>query len=89
MRSLRPWLTPLWPVGHLPLKGGDPIAEAPRFLQSAEIAVMKNVAAHLVVCRRALPISLLEGEMADRPEGGSHRPQPHLSGITHMPEPAR
>jgi len=39
--------TPLWPAGHLPLKGGD-------------FAVWPK-----------LPISLFEGEMAGRPEGGS------------------
>jgi len=42
--------TPLWPAGHLPLKGGDQPA-----------ATFK------------LPISPLEGEMADRPEGGDAR----------------
>ncbi len=60
--------TPLWPAGHLPLKGGDhlrallsPIADG-----AGEAAKVK------------LLISPLEGEMSGRTEGGakehSHRP---------------
>jgi assimilatory nitrate reductase catalytic subunit len=52
--------TPLWPAGHLPLKGGDqlssvlsPIAKLTRNAPSSK-----------------LPISPLEGEMSGRTEGG-------------------
>ncbi|TPJ73799.1 lytic murein transglycosylase [Mesorhizobium sp. B2-7-1] len=52
---------PLWPAGHLPLKGGDrmsrrlsPIAEVARRGETPE-----------------LPISPLEGEMAGRAERGA------------------
>ncbi|RWQ67824.1 nitrate reductase [Mesorhizobium sp.] len=52
--------TPLWPAGHLPLKGGDqpaarlsPVSKGDEWAQPAKP-----------------PISPLEGEMAGRPEGG-------------------
>ncbi len=54
-------VTPLWPAGHLPLKGGDRQSSLPQFVFNAN---------------RTLPplarvISPLEGEMAGRPEGGT------------------
>jgi assimilatory nitrate reductase catalytic subunit len=52
--------TPLWPAGHLPLKGGDWLS-----LPSSPII---NVAKLTPASK--LPISSLEGEMAGRPEGG-------------------
>ncbi|RVC78680.1 MAG: lytic murein transglycosylase [Mesorhizobium sp.] len=53
--------TPLWPAGHLPLKGQDWIYGRP----SPIIGGARGAAA------RELPISPLEGEMAGRPEGGA------------------
>jgi hypothetical protein len=50
--------TPLWPAGHLPLKGGDHALKRSR---------------HYVGDLSGAPtrmISPLEGEMAGRPEGG-------------------
>ncbi len=55
--------TPLWPAGHLPLKGGDqPTAMGSPIANVAERAA-----------RSKLPISPLKGEMAGRPEGGDVR----------------
>jgi assimilatory nitrate reductase catalytic subunit len=51
--------TPLWPAGHLPLKGGDQPASA--------VSPIAGVAEGAT--RLKLPISPLEGEMAGRPEG--------------------
>ncbi|PAQ07925.1 nitrate reductase [Mesorhizobium temperatum] len=52
--------TPLWPAGHLPLRGGDQSSSWPSLV--------------VKVAERApsveLPISPLEGEIAGRPEGG-------------------
>ena len=56
---------PLWPAGHLPLKGGDS--------PSARPSLTFNVAGETV--RPKLPISPLEGEMAGRPEGGACEPR--------------
>ncbi len=59
-----PWwfpFTPLWPAGHLPLKGGD----QPAAFSSAIVNVEGEVN------RPTLLISPLEGEMAGRPEGGA------------------
>jgi hypothetical protein len=53
--------TPLWPAGHLPLKGGD----QPSRPASLIIISEKRAA------RSKLSISPLEGEMAGRPEGGA------------------
>jgi hypothetical protein len=53
--------TPLWPAGHLPLKGGD--QSRPRPTQAIKAF------AESVTC----VISPLEGEMAGRPEGGATR----------------
>ncbi|RWC27328.1 MAG: nitrate reductase [Mesorhizobium sp.] len=53
--------TPLWPAGHLPLKGGDRL-----LLQPSPTA---NVAKRGQSVN--LPISPLEGKMAGRPEGGA------------------
>src|SRR5690606_4631202 len=55
--------TPLWPAGHLPLKGGDRLS---RLL--SQIACIAEMAV-----APKLPISPLEGETADRPEGGGFR----------------
>ncbi|SMC82510.1 precorrin-3B C(17)-methyltransferase [Rhizobium sp. RU36D] len=55
--------TPLWPAGHLPLKGGDRIAAG-----VSTVAVGSGDAE-----RDSQPISPLEGEMAGRPEGGMSR----------------
>ncbi|RWC48045.1 MAG: lytic murein transglycosylase [Mesorhizobium sp.] len=59
MRECAP--TPLWPAGHLPLKGGDrpPPMLSPIFDVCGGAAWV------------TLPISPLEGEMAGRPEGGA------------------
>ena len=51
--------TPLWPAGHLPLKGGERLSPSPRSLP--------NVAGCTAAAKP--PISPLEGEMAGRPEG--------------------
>ncbi|RWM41211.1 MAG: lytic murein transglycosylase [Mesorhizobium sp.] len=56
--------TPLWPAGHLPLKGGDRSSRLP----SPITKVAKEAP------RAKLPISPLEGEMAGRPEGGAVAP---------------
>ncbi|MIL09474.1 lytic murein transglycosylase [Salmonella enterica subsp. enterica] len=52
--------TPLCPVGHLPLKGGDQLSRLP-----SPIANVARGAA-----RMTRVISPLEGEMSDRTEGG-------------------
>ena len=57
--------TPLWPAGHLPLKGGDysaidAFAKSPRLPRNGEA--------------KTPLISPLEGEMAGRPEGGAGGP---------------
>ncbi|RWC24173.1 MAG: lytic murein transglycosylase [Mesorhizobium sp.] len=52
--------TPLWPAGHLPLKGGDLLS-----LGLSQISDVKGWPARL-----KLPISPLEGEMSGRTEGG-------------------
>jgi hypothetical protein len=63
--------TPLWPAGHLPLKGGD---------WQAASALPDNTRRRPPLCPATLvvaadscpdPISPLEGEMAGRPEGGN------------------
>jgi assimilatory nitrate reductase catalytic subunit len=56
--------TPLWPPGHLPLKGGDQAAA--RLSPISGVAELAGVAKSL--------ISPLEGEMAGRPEGGATLP---------------
>ncbi|TIU30999.1 MAG: lytic murein transglycosylase [Mesorhizobium sp.] len=53
--------TPLWPAGHLPLKGGDWMAP-----WASPISNVARCAATM-----KLPISLLEGEMPGRAEGGA------------------
>src|SRR5262245_58544287 len=52
--------TPLWPAGHLPLKGGDQLF--------TRLSLVSDVAG--VYGAPKLPISPLEGEMAGRSEGG-------------------
>ncbi|RWN30972.1 MAG: lytic murein transglycosylase [Mesorhizobium sp.] len=54
---------PLWPAGHLPLKGGDWTS-----LRLSPIAYVDDWA-----LSAKPPISPLEGEMAGRPEGGALR----------------
>jgi hypothetical protein len=56
--------TPLWPAGHLPLKGGDQPAVLTRLIS--------NIAEEVATSK--LLISPLEGEMAGRPEGGAGKP---------------
>jgi len=53
--------TPLWPAGHLPLKGGDQPSQT-----VSPFTGIANGAAE----QAASMISPLEGEMAGRPEGG-------------------
>ncbi|RWB14692.1 MAG: lytic murein transglycosylase [Mesorhizobium sp.] len=55
--------TPLWPAGHLPLKGGDWL--------SSRLSQIANVADETPAPK--LPISPLEGEMPGRAEGGASR----------------
>ncbi|EUB95392.1 hypothetical protein PMI07_003170 [Rhizobium sp. CF080] len=52
--------TPLWPAGHLPLKGGDRLAATSRHPQVLVLEASPCV----------LQISPLEGEMPGRAEGG-------------------
>ncbi|SFK08691.1 assimilatory nitrate reductase catalytic subunit/cobaltochelatase CobN [Mesorhizobium albiziae] len=52
--------TPLWPAGHLPLKGGDYSLRRPRI--HFRVVAWRAQSGRL--------ISPLEGEMAGRPEGG-------------------
>ena len=56
--------TPLWPAGHLPLKGGDHSRHLIRSICKAESRAETI---------RWL-ISPFEGEMAGRPEGGDFGP---------------
>jgi assimilatory nitrate reductase catalytic subunit len=53
--------TPLWPAGHLPLKGGD-----------CAFRLLQHLLCDFGEWRKPpwQPISPLEGEMAGRPEGG-------------------
>ncbi|ESW96698.1 hypothetical protein X769_27635 [Mesorhizobium sp. LSJC268A00] len=53
--------TPLWPAGHLPLKGGDWMAPL-----ASQISSVGEEAPSL-----KLPIFPLEGEMSGRTEGGA------------------
>ncbi|RWC75765.1 MAG: hypothetical protein EOS31_29770 [Mesorhizobium sp.] len=55
---------PLWPAGHLPLKGGDQMS---RMLSPIFNAAGGGAASEL-------PISPLEGEMSGRTERGASRP---------------
>ncbi|RWC32396.1 MAG: lytic murein transglycosylase [Mesorhizobium sp.] len=52
---------PLWPAGHLPLKGGDQM--------SPSLSRISGVAEEAPAAK--LPISPLEGEMSGRTEGGA------------------
>jgi len=61
MLLMRNWSTPLWPAGHLPLKGGD--------YSRDRLATFFNAADGALPSERL--ISPLEGEMAGRPEGGA------------------
>jgi|GEM_PF-1945900 len=68
--------TPLWPAGHLPLKGGDHRRLAPRPAISHQRSSLQSsllFAPSLIEADGcAQLISPLEGEMAGRPEGGWH-----------------
>ena len=56
------YVAPLWPAGHLPLKGGD----------HSVIDAFANLQRWQEMARPTTPlISPLEGEMAGRPEGGA------------------
>ncbi len=55
-----PYVAPLWPAGHLPLKGGDQAVGS--FSPIFGVAEEAN--------RVDLLISPLEGEMSGRTEGG-------------------
>ncbi|TGQ05863.1 lytic murein transglycosylase [Mesorhizobium sp. M2E.F.Ca.ET.166.01.1.1] len=55
---------PLWPAGHLPLKGGD--------WMSRRLSPIFNVAGGGAALK--LQISPLEGEMSGRTERGASRP---------------
>jgi hypothetical protein len=57
--ALRP--TPLWPAGHLPLKGGD--------WKSWPLSLIASGEGRAPSAK--LPISPLEGEMCGRTEGGA------------------
>jgi assimilatory nitrate reductase catalytic subunit len=58
---IAPRLTPLWPAGHLPLKGGDQPVARPSLISS--------VAGDVIRAKQS--ISPLEGEMSGRTEGGA------------------
>ncbi|RWO85717.1 MAG: hypothetical protein EOQ95_23740 [Mesorhizobium sp.] len=59
--------TPLWPAGHLPLKGGD--WQFRRRLLPVPVGNWRKPSGN--------PISPLEGEMSGRTEGGAVEPS-HL-----------
>ncbi|RUU32520.1 MAG: hypothetical protein E5Y88_18590 [Mesorhizobium sp.] len=61
MFDVRSQGTPLWPAGHLPLKGGD--------WMSPRLSPITNIAG--VNRAPKLLISPLEGEMSGRTEGGA------------------
>ncbi|TPM30582.1 lytic murein transglycosylase [Mesorhizobium sp. B2-2-2] len=63
--------TPLWPAGHLPLKGGDHL--------SRPSSPITDIARRVPWLK--LPISPLEGEMAGRPEGGALAPTHQFGGL--------
>ncbi|RUM98836.1 hypothetical protein EET67_04105 [Pseudaminobacter arsenicus] len=68
------YVTPLWPAGHLPLKGGDRLAAAsPPSLRRWRLCARAG----------ASVISPLEGEMAGRPEGGALPPMSRIIGRNH------
>ncbi|GAA4128537.1 cobaltochelatase CobN [Aminobacter aganoensis] len=69
------YVAPLWPAGHLPLKGGDQAVTtaSPTRQQikqgSRSVSALCHAASIGVASTRL--ISPLEGEMAGRPEGGA------------------
>ncbi|KQU64218.1 hypothetical protein ASC75_13780 [Aminobacter sp. DSM 101952] len=73
---------PLWPAGHLPLKGGDQSSR--RHANACSVAERTDRPGALLYLltsgrgRGDRLISPLEGEMAGRPEGGDveHRSHP-------------
>ena len=58
--------TPLWPAGHLPLKGGDHLAARLSQISSASDCTYVGKSGETPT----QPISPLEGEMSGRTEGG-------------------
>ncbi|RUZ80749.1 lytic murein transglycosylase [Mesorhizobium sp. M7A.F.Ca.US.006.01.1.1] len=73
LADLAPYGAPLWPAGHLPLKGGDRL---PCRLSPISNLVKREPSAKL-------PISPLEGEMSGRTEGGAtERKPPSLAWST-------
>jgi len=71
-------LTPLWPAGHLPLKGGDQICCERRYRRGAGPRATGGEE------RRAgvEPFSPLEGEMPGRAEGGISPHDHHSAAST-------
>ncbi|RWA83936.1 MAG: lytic murein transglycosylase [Mesorhizobium sp.] len=65
---------PLWPTGHLPLKGGDRM--------SLRLSPIPSVAGKSGASQ--LPISPLEGEMPGRAEGGASRRPMRLRGASRI-----
>ncbi len=61
--------TPLWPAGHLPLKGGDR-QDAPAPCLLTRYPMIKDAIVFLGQGDRRHRISPLEGEMPGRAEGG-------------------
>ena len=64
--------TPLWPAGHLPLKGGDQALQPVRPVANVSVQGDRIIiyVAELGEAATSV-ISPLEGEMAGRPEGGA------------------
>ncbi len=78
--------TPLWPVGHLPLKGGDQLGAPVCLDQTRRKKQWQLQAAPRMGDRWAgsppLVISPPVGEMAGRPEGGRHGTALTIGGAT-------
>jgi len=75
VQRVLPFCTPLWPAGHLPLKGGDRL---PRLLSPSFTVAVSMLKQAVGI------ISPPEGEMAGRPEGGVNKRHPSpLSRMSH------
>ena len=72
-------VTPLWPAGHLPLKGGDYSLRRSRTYLKA--AAWQKLSGRL--------ISPLEGEMAGRPEGVTSEGTTNRSSTAAQTPPGR
>ncbi|RUX51144.1 lytic murein transglycosylase [Mesorhizobium sp. M4A.F.Ca.ET.020.02.1.1] len=70
LSRVRRGTAPLWPAGHLPLKGGDRLSHL--------LSPITNVARRMPWTK--LPISPLEGEMSGRTEGGALAPTHKFGG---------